>query len=1411
MLKAFASFLVVGLFSCSVHAQPASTDASVPSILRDWRAWALKDLDYRACPFFANGAPAGPGDFVCAWPGRLTLSSNADGATFAIHWRVEAPSWVALPGDAEHWPQQATINGQRQPVLLQGGLPRLWLTPGSYEVSGRIPWHEQPQTLAVPQSIGLVTLAVDGKPVAPVRRDGNRITLGRVAAATPEADSLDLRVYRKLADGVPANLSTRIVISVSGQAREESIGPALPDGFAPLALVSDWPARLDGDGHLHVQVQPGGETLTLEARAIAPLAAAVARVPDAPWPKQEVWSYEAAPRQRVTAASGAVQVDPRQAEVPADWQALPAFALADGAKLTIEERSRGLAPDEASRLSLQREAWFDFDGGGWFARDRLTGRIAQGWRFDTAAPFALEQASAQNSRRGGGRGEPLLITRGAKPELSGVEWRTPDVDLAAGVRIAAAAAIPVTGWQATFDNVKATLHFPFGYKLLAAQGADSAIGSWASGWDLLDAFVCAIVALLAWRLLGFAGAGVAAGFLLLGYQELGSPLWSLLAALALALVVRALPAGKLGRVAEWLRRAALMILVLVALPFVAGQVRYALYPQLEQGGYNMAVPIGTAQRAVHGVNLNPDGLGAVQDQAMRSPPQATEETDVANMPMAAPPPPASAPLETVAPQAVGGSVVGSLDKSASANLRHRISAPAKAAQRADLIDHYGETTAVQTGGGAASWNLGSTAWLSWNGPVIATQDVHLLIAPPWLVRPLRIVLVALLAWLLWRLVRVAASPMPTRAAPAAAAALLFGMAALSSNAQAQAYPPEQLLQQLRQRLSEAPKCAPACAAIAEAQVAASADALSVVLEAHAAERVALPLPVDASTTSLTRIQVDGVADDALMRDANGGFWLVVTRGVHRVQLDFAAHGDQVALAFPLKPARVLFQGRGWDAAGLADDHLQTETLTLARARENASAEPDGGVQQFPPYVRVVRNLNLGLEWSASTSVERLSPAQGGFTVDVPAMAGEHVSTPGIKVQNGKVPVAIADGRSAASWQSTLDKAEALTLTAPALADRAEVWRVLVSPTWHVDFGGTPGVGLDAGEDPNDFRNFEFHPLPGETLTLRITRPAPVQSGLRAIDAASLRSAVGQRASTHTLGLTLRASQGGDQVVALPKDAELLGVTRDGVSLNLRLLDGKLSLPVVPGTQRYEVRFRDAAPVGIHVRTPAIALALPAANVGLSMQLPADRWLLATFGPPVGPAVLYWGELVVMIALAFALARTRRTRLQLRDWLLLGLGFSTFSWVALLVVVAWLFAFDWRARGDLPAIRWQFNLLQVVLALLTLVAVGCLVSAIPQGLLGQPDMHVTGNGSYAQSLQWFTDRSVDALPQASAISLPLWVYKVLMLAWALWLANALIGWLRDGFAAWTREGYWRAKAKVAVAAGAAGDQPDAVIR
>ena len=117
-----------------------------------------------------------------------------------------------------------------------------------------------------------------------------------------------------------------------------------------------------------------------------------------------------------------------------------------------------------------------------------------------------------------------------------------------------------------------------------------------------------------------------------------------------------------------------------------------------------------------------------------------------------------------------------------------------------------------------------------------------------------------------------------------------------------------------------------------------------------------------------------------------------------------------------------------------------------------------------------------------------------------------------------------------------------------------------------------------------------------------------------------------------------------------------------------------------------------------------------------------------------------------------------------------------------------------ARLRVPAavglIKPTFNLMQIGIGGLTLVPLRVLISALPSGSLGLPDMPVAGNGSSAWNLRWFADRVAGLLPSAGVISVLLWVYKIAMLAWALWLANALIGWLRWGFDGWTRGGYWR---------------------
>ncbi len=119
--------------------------------------------------------------------------------------------------------------------------------------------------------------------------------------------------------------------------------------------------------------------------------------------------------------------------------------------------------------------------------------------------------------------------------------------------------------------------------------------------------------------------------------------------------------------------------------------------------------------------------------------------------------------------------------------------------------------------------------------------------------------------------------------------------------------------------------------------------------------------------------------------------------------------------------------------------------------------------------------------------------------------------------------------------------------------------------------------------------------------------------------------------------------------------------------------------------------------------------------------------------------------------------------------------STFSWPALSFVAAWLLVGEWRRkRVEEPNQLTVFG--NWLIAVISVAAVLTLVVAVPYGLLKTPDMGIIGNGSYNYSLAWFLDGGEGALGHIQIYSLPLWVFKGLMLLWATWLSFSLIKWI-----------------------------------
>jgi hypothetical protein len=1315
----------------------------VPDELEGWQRWVLKDRD---CPFYFHRGATERGDFLCAWPGRLQLDVTATGGRFTQQWTVHgAEQWLALPGSPEHWPDRVTANERAVEVIARNEVPSIRVAPGSYRVSGRFVWDERPGVLRLPPESGLLGLTIDGREIAQPDIDRKGVFLGERSRDTRTVDSVRTVIYRLVSDDVPTRLITQLQIDVSGSVREELFGPILPDGFVPLNLQTPLPAKFEADGRLRLQVRPGSWVIHLAARGPGVLNDIPAPEAGGNLPETEIWSYQSNDRMRVTAAEGLPPVDPAQVDVPGNWQSYPAFRVDDGATFSITERSRGVV-SAANELSLARTMWLDFDGEGFIVQDELSGEMRTDWRLDMAGSYTLLSATEN--------GENLLITNSEAEGQTGVEVRQTNVDLETLARSNTRGAMMVTGWDARFAQVEAILNLPPGNKLLTAPGVDDAHGSWMSEWQLLDFFLVLIITIAVWRLFSPVAGVIALLALALSFHELFAPTWLWLNLLAAIALLRVTPEGRLRNLVRGYQLLSAAAIVAVLVPFIAGQLRVAIYQQLEP-------------------QYNAYGLYAqtppVMEQEMldgRVSKQAAEISSLAR------------PGVTM------------LDE-----------APAARAKEPQTFSRYAPNAIVQAGPGIPTWRWNNYT-LRWGGPVDPDQSMRLIVLPRWLVSALRFIEVGLLLLFAGILAAEIANRRWTlpggfslgqgRAAGALAAVLCTPMLFAGSPAEAQV-PDAELLQQLEERLLEPPDCVPRCAEIAAASVDVGAESIAMDLSIHALDRVAVPLPGSQQGWHPDAVLVDGASDARVLRTGDGALWLYVTPGRHNVGLRGPLPAaDKLEIPFHTPPRVIGVESEGWFVSGIRNRSLPSGSLQLTRLR----ADEDGETvrwesSRFPAFARIERTVELDLDWRVRTTVRRVAPSQGALTLEVPLVDGETIVSGEFTVEDGHVLVSMSPQQQVVSWTSNLPRQSPLTLRAPDTVSWKEVWRVAVGNIWGATFQGIPESNTGFGA--RDVRVAEFDPRAGEELVVAASRPEASAGSTLAFDGVSLNVEYGNRSSDVSMTLQYRSTRGAQHVLRLPEDADVTGISIDGREQSLRAENGQLVLPILPGEHSIAIAWRTAGGMGFRTMTPEIDLGAPASNIELALSRPNDRWLLGTRGPKLGPAVLYWSELAALILFALILGRIGLAPLHTWQWLLLGLGFSTFSWPVLGLVVVWLLACGARAKLSTDGLTWwRFNLAQVVIGWLTVAALLAIIVTLPQGLLGTPDMQVTGHNSYGTQLGWFADRSESVLPIASAFTVPMWIYKTLILAWALWLSFALVRWLPWVWKCFSSDGLWRSQ-------------------
>jgi hypothetical protein len=1362
----------------------------------------MHDHESELCPSLES-------DHLCAWGGRLELSLTASGGRFSQTWELFADGPVPLPGGASQWPLDVKVDG-KPAVAISGdedadGLgdgTRVRAIAGRHTVTGTFAWKRLPETLPVPARAALVSLTLAGKAVEfPSRSEAGTLFLSKddQAGEEGEADRLDITVHRRVTDDIPLRLTTRISLNVAGKAREVVLGRSLPAGFVPEALESSLPVRIESDGRIRVQLRPGQWVVTLVARNSAPTARVSRPRPDGgPWKEgEEVWVFESRPPLRVVTVEGVPGVDPQQTTLPDEWKALPAYVMAVDATMALVERRRGDADPAADDLSLDRSLWLDFDGHGLTARDEIRASFRRAWRLSMGPESRLGRAAI------GGKDQFITRLDGAGGG-DGIEIRQADAQIIAESRIdGTGGGIPAVGWAHDFRQVTARLSLPPGWRLFHGAGADSISTSWLRDWTLLDLFLVLITGIGIGKVFGPRVGVLALATLALLFPEAGAPKWVWLVVLIAEALVRALPPGALRRGVAVVRLGAWVALVLVAIPFAVHHVRVGLHPALAaEGGEDVLLARGS---------FYAQGGARAEDT-----------------PAEAPAPAPASPLDTLiegkpAPEGY------ELDK----NVRRRESVlksgedvegqayglgglASGSAGRRRMVSKFAQNTAtydpnavVQTGPGVPHW-AGAVVHFGWNGPVERTQRLQLWLIPPWLNLPLAFLRVALVAWLIWLLLGgrrgLADKWRLGTAAPAASLVIVVGALALLAPATARAadtgpYPSEELLAKLRERLVEKPKCDPDCASIGRLAVEASPDRLRLKFDIGAEAATVAELPGQAKHWLPAQVLLDGKPATTLVRDDGGSLYIRLPAGGHQIVMEGPLPArDVVQIPFPLAPHALTTAVRGWRVEGLDEDGHVSESLQLARettaAKQGADASNPGGLAptSLPPFVAVERALQLGLKWVARTTVTRASPAGAAIVLEIPLLPGESVITEGVRVVKGKVQVNLGAEDHELAWDSTLAQAPSLALEAPPASGAApwsETWDVDVSPIWHATFSGIPPVQPAAG---GAARTPAFRPWPGEKVTIAITRPAGTGGQTLTVDDALLVLAPGIRSTEATLTVRLRSSRGCEHAFALPEGATLERVKINEVAQPLRQDGRMVTVPVAPGASAIELQWREPAGEGLAFRAPEVDLRLPAVNASVRVELPAARWVLSVGGPRLGPAVLFWSVLIVLVLAGIALSRSPWTPLRARHWILLGIGLVQTSVPAAALVAGLFFAFGWRRSRPEMARAWRYDLSQVVLAMWTVAAITVLAAGVGHGLLGHPDMMVAGNGSQTSgagtSLIWFADRVSGAMPRPWVVSVPLLAYRLAMLAWSLWLALAVIRWARWVWACLSERGLWR---------------------
>lgn len=1392
-------FLVLSLFFLTAKIS-FSQEVYTPSELKEWSNWIREAHPEWQCAKVNSG-------YECAWPGKVSLTISNKEGQFALDVEVLNETWLPLPSNTNFQPVKIEVKTAKGDIISppidknENGL-FIKLQKGSFHITGNFIWDSPPNELPLPDSYGMLELKSTEDSNLKFKRNDSQIWI-ESERENSSVNSLGINVFRLINDNLPLEITTLIRLKISGQARSINLGKVLPLNSTPIKIITTLTNHLSTDGELVVQVSPGEYDLMITSVMQQPVTEiSLAENKSGIWPTEEIWTIQNNPSFRIIEISGGKSIPADITELPEDWKNGTILAVsAQENKISFKEIARGEQNIIPNNTSINRELWLDMNGKGFTSVDKISGTASKEFRLNVLSETQLGRVDVNGKQR--------LVTIDPQTQSKGVELRETAINVQAVSRIEQTSSFSAVGWNFDANNISMKLNLPPSWKLFHVTGAQDAYNSWTGSWDLMQIFIAILIILSSYKIFNKKIALLVLATTFLNHGEFLAPNSMFINVLILSAIGLLLPDKTTfwGKTFHRLLIITTGIWLFQVITFEKLQFTQFLYPQLEAGTryrtiiQSLLITLNSSfmnwiyiivalfiliaifqqiakfknafLRAISYLiviffacsSIAPLLFFGSSYQGSAPMRNMSQDMAVSSQEMAAP----------SAEEYSSNVIVGGLKR----KLRSQVEPKKEVVIQED--EQAYSSKSLQSGPAVPAWNWRSF-YITLSAPVSADHKISLMLISPMvnkIIILIRMLVLALLAIHILKTIELKdyLKSLDFALKKSVAIVILLGCSLFAS---AKAYadtPSPELLKELEQRISNKLCQRETCAQITKAEIEISKDIFKIRLEVTSDGKSSVDIPGPLTALFPNAVKLNGNITNSIKRKSDDFLSVMTNDGSNIIEIQgISSKEDSFAVTLPSTPLVIKVNAPDYFVEGLLPNQTAPNGLRFTKILSNedkTNLKKPIEKTSLPYWVIANREFSIGSKIQIETTVERIGDLDKPFETQVPLLPDEQVISGSIRVENGKALVQFSAQEDSISFQSVKGFSNSFNIAATQNPRFNETWILSCNDHTRCTSSGL----LPVSHQLEAKQSWTWNPFPGEEVAIKVENLSAAEGEHLTIDNISHAVTYGLSRTSGVLDFSLRATEQTNFKIGFESGIVPEGVFLNNQQISVEQNENSATIILAPGNHSISFKYNKDTLMEFDTKIPSITLNNPANNITVTANPSYDRWILWTGGSSWGPCVVFWSKMIIICALCILLARYNLIKSSIFAATFLGIGLSSVSIIVMIIPLAWILLINNWDNLKSHLINQPRAIKLIVLIALPLISCAVFFHIVETGLLLEPPMLITGNGSSAHFLRWFFDHSTNNLEQPYIISLPIYAWRVFSLIWSTWLVIVILSWLK----------------------------------